>query len=76
MGQFVDHWDQAHCLKLCVRVCVCARVSVYFHSACAALANALLSQIWWHLCQPKASSGKVGWESLEIGLHSKLPLLD
>lgn len=26
MGQFVDHWDQARCLKLCVCVCVCVSV--------------------------------------------------
>lgn len=75
MGQFVDHWDQAHCLKLCVIVCMCVPVCLFSLSVCC-LSQCLTISDLVASVPAKASSGKVGWESLEIGLHSKLPLLD
>lgn len=66
VGQFVDHWDQARLPKI---VCVCACMSLF--------TQRVLPVLYYLRSVPaKASSGKVGWESLEIGPHSRFPLLD
>lgn len=65
VGQFEDHRDQAHCLKLCVSVCL------FSLSVCCLSQSFTISDLVASV-PANASSEKVGWESLEIGLHSKL----
>lgn len=63
MGQFVDHWDQARCLKLCVCVCVCVSVCLFSLSMCCLSQRFTISDLMASV-PAKASSGKVGWECL------------
>lgn len=58
MGQFVDHWDQARCLKLCLCVSLCLfSLSMCCLSQCVTISDLVAS------VPDKASSGKAGWES-------------
>lgn len=53
---------------VCLHVC--------FHSAYSRSASALLSQIWWHLCQTKLHLGNLGGKVWKLGsiqnFHSPL----
>lgn len=69
VGQCEHHRDQAHCLKLCVSVWFFSH-SVCCLSQCFTIADLVAS------VPANASCGKVESERLEIGLHSKLPLLE
>lgn len=61
----LSRWDSLRITRIrpaaenCVYVC--------FHSACAASASVLLSQIWWHLCQTKHLLGKLGGKVWKLG---------
>lgn len=71
MGEFEDHSDQANCLRLCVSICV----SFFSLSMCCFSQRFSVSDLVASV-PANASSGKVGLECLEVGLHSTLPDLD
>lgn len=56
-------------------VCMCVSACLFSLSMCCLSQCFTISDLVASV-PAKASSGKVGWESLEIGLNSNLPLLD